>query len=122
MTEQLKELIGSIKARLNAAGFTEIDSASNSSEQAEFVNLGEFPAPSKENGYSVFKRGKTIRLQVCGTHNDRLEPTSVYLAALTWDNSSTVRDRCFETKISWKFSAKKRSKLISDVLDFYKNN
>lgn len=121
MTEQLKELIGLIRARLTAAGFMEIGSASNLSDQAEFVNPGEFPMPSKENGYSVFKSGKTIRIQVCGTHNSKIEPVSVYLAALTWDGSSTVSSKCFETKISWKLSDKRKLKLINEVLDFYKN-
>lgn len=121
MTEQLKELISLIKARLGDAGFTEINPASDLSDQAEFVNLGEFPMPSKENNYSVFKSGKTIRFQVCRTHNDRIEPTSVYLAALTWAGSSTVCDSCLETKISWKFSDRKKLKLIDEILDFYQN-
>ena len=50
MTEQLKELIGSIKARLSAAGFTEIDSAS------KFIGAGGIRQSGRVSGAVQRKR------------------------------------------------------------------
>lgn len=109
MTDELRGLINELSRKLIAEGFEMLPNGYH--YQASFVE------PGAELSY---KDGKTIQIDVCGTHNEKVEPVSVYVRSLRWKNSSTVGKECLNVRISWKFSAKKRDTLLSEVIAHFR--
>lgn len=115
MTDELRSLMNEISAELQMVGFTKI-SAIDRRDQLTFADVGKYdPA-------TVHKSGKTIDVEVCGTHNEKIEPVSVYVRSLTWDHNSTVSKRCKDVKISWKFSEKKKKRLLNEIIEHYRES
>lgn len=115
MTAELRALIDYIGARLEGEGLTRI-SAIDRKDRLTFADA------SKYDPATVHKAGKTIDVEVCGTHNERIEPVSVYVRSLVWDHNSTVGKRCGVVKISWRFSEKKRERLLNEIIEHYRES
>lgn len=104
-----------ICVELQNAGFAKISSADRR-DHLTFIDAGKYDSAT------VRKEGRTIDVDVCGTHNEKIEPVSVYARSLAWKHNSTVYGQCFDVKISWKFSEKKRKRLLSEVIEHYKKS
>lgn len=116
MTSQLGLLFEYVNKKLIGAGFVRI--SSHYDGQWNYTD-GKFMENHFEK--SVYKKGTSISLEICSTHNSKIEPTSVYLRALKWKDNSTCGKECLTVKISWKDSHKKRDALIEQIISHYKS-
>lgn len=112
MTDELRALMNEICAELQSAGFTKIPPADRR-DHLTFIDT------EKYDSATVHKEGRTIDVDVCGTHNEKIEPVSVYVRSLAWSHNSTIYEQCLDVKISWKFSEKKRKRLLDEVIKHY---
>lgn len=116
MTHQLSLLFEYIDKKLVNAGFTRISSRYDC--QWNYTD-GKFMENHLEK--SVYKNGMSVSLEICPTHNSKIEPVSIYLRALKWKDNSTCGKDCSVVRISWKDSRKKRDQLIDQIISHYKN-
>ena len=115
MTNELSALMNEMYVELQNAGFTKI-SAADRRDHLTFIDA------EKYDSATVHREGRTIDVDVCGTHNEKIEPVSVYVRSLAWSHNSTVYRQCMGVKISWKFSEKKRKNLLRAVIEHYRKS